>query len=187
MCPTISTRSRPERPVEGSAASEAMLVEERLCAVLLGSMVLLLFLQAAIRNCGALGRTPLGAWFAHATEVLPAGLTWLTFLGCGAVTRRRELLKISVITARCSCVWQERLEVAVWALWLSFFAVLGALGLWATYSQRHQMTSLAWLPQWAVALSIPLGSALVVWRSAQVIAEIRADSAGRAGGHSDGC
>lgn len=144
-----------------------LLVEEKLCAVLLAAMVALMFLQALVRNVGPLARTPFATWLAHASEVLPSGLTWLTFLGCGAVTRRRSLLSISLLRNRLGARARRRLELVVWSLWGGFFTVLFVLGLLATYAQRSQMTSIAWLPAWAVALSIPCGSALVVWRTAQ--------------------
>lgn len=159
--------SRVERVEEGPDEARPLLVEEKLCAVLLAAMVALMFLQAVVRNVGPVARTPFATWLAHASEVLPSGLTWLTFLGCGAVTRRRSLLSISLLRDRLGARPRKRLELAVWSLWGGFFAVLFVLGLLATYAQRSQMTSIAWLPAWAVSLSIPCGSALVVWRTVQ--------------------
>ena len=144
-----------------------LLMEEKLCAALLAGMVALMFLQALVRNVGPVARTPFATWLAHASEVLPSGLTWLTFLGCGAVTRHRSLLSISLLRDRLGSRARLRLERATWALWGGFFAVLFVLGLFAAYAQRSQMTSIAWLPAWAVSLSIPCGSGLVVWRTLQ--------------------
>lgn len=149
--------------------AEELLTEEWLCAILLALMVLLMFAQALARNVPPVARTPVGAWLAHATEVLPSGLTWLTFLGCGAVTRRADLLRIGLLPDRLGPCGRRRLEIATWAVWGTFFAILFVLGVAATIAQREQMTSLEWLPQWAVASSIPLGSALVVWRTCQNI------------------
>ena len=145
----------------------SMLIEEKVCAGLLALMVLLMFCQAAMRNCAPLGRTVLSAWLAHATEVLPSGLTWLTFLACSAVTRRNELLRINILRQRLPPRARLAVELSLWALWALFFAVLFVLGSVATYGQRRQMTSLTWLPAWAVALSIPVGAALVIWRTLQ--------------------
>jgi len=135
--------------------------------VLLAGMVALMFLQAVSRNADSLAKTAFGNWLAHASEVLPSGLTWLTFLGCAAVTRRRELLRVNLVRLRLAPQHRRRLEVALWSLWLAFFGVLVVLGALAVYSQRNQMTSLAWLPGWAVALGVPVGSSLVVWRTVQ--------------------
>jgi len=154
---------------ENPRPAEELLAEEWLCAILLALMVLLMFAQALARNVPPVARMPVGAWLSHATEVLPAGLTWLTFLGCGAVTRRAELLRIGLFPNRLGPCGRRRLEIVTWAAWGTFFAVLFVLGVAATIAQRKQMTSLEWLPQWAVASSIPLGSALVVWRTCQNI------------------
>lgn len=161
--PEIPTVGPPDSPRRGGE----LLTEEWLCAILLALMVLLMFAQALARNVPPVARLPVGAWLAHATEVLPSGLTWLTFLGCGAVTRRGDLLSIGLVPSRLKPSGRRRLELVTWALWGAFFTVLFVLGVAATIAQRKQMTSLEWLPQWAVASSIPLGSALVVWRTCQ--------------------
>jgi len=179
--------SEPRGPAAGAEDGHdwpPLLFEEWSCAVLLALMVLLMFTQAMSRNLPSLARTELGAWLAHASEVLPSGLTWLTFLACGAVTRRRELLRVDVVAQRLTVSARNRLEAVTWWLWGSFFAVVFVLGIWSTYSQRHQTTSLAWLPQWAVALSIPVGSALVLWRTVQNLRDMR--RAERARGIVDG-
>ena len=156
---------------------ERMLPEELVCAMLLAGMVLLMFLQAAARNAGFLARTGVGTWLAHATEVLPSGLTWLTFLGCSAVTRRRSLLRVSLARSLLKTKGRRRLDAGVWCLWGLFFLVLFVLGVKATYAQRRQMTSIHWLPAWAVALSVPLGAALVLWRTAQNLVDRGRDPA----------
>jgi len=156
-----------------ATGSGRLLPEEIACAVLLGGMVLLMFSQAVVRNIGPLGRTAFATWLAHAIEVLPSGLTWLTFLGCGAVTRRRALLRIRLVENMLSSTDRRRLEFLIWTLWGSFFAVLLGFGAVAAWSQRRQTTSIAWLPGWVVALSVPVGSALVVWRAAQGLCELR--------------
>ena len=152
-------------------AEKRLLPEEAVCCFLLALMVVLMFAQAAVRNCGPLTRTDVGAWLAHASEVLPSGLTWLTFLGCSAVTRRKGLLAVDLIRSRLSVDATRRLETAIWILWGLFFLLLAVLGAVATYAQRRQMTSLEWLPAWVVALSIPCGAALVVWRTTQNLVE----------------
>ena len=155
-----------------------MLFEEKVCAVLLAVMVLLIFSQAVVRNCPPLSRMAIAAWLAHATEVLPSGLTWLTFLACGAVTRRKDLLRVDLISNRLSPKNRRRLEGVIWILWGLFFVVLLVLGSAATYRLRGQMTSLAWLPAWAVALSVPLGAALVIWRTLQNLFEMKTREGG---------
>ncbi len=157
-----------------------LLPEEWACALLLALMVVLMFAQALVRNCGPMTRTALGAWLAHASEVLPSGLTWLTFLACSAVTRRNGLLAVDLLRNRLSRAANRRLEAVVWVLWGAFFLLLAVLGGVATYAQRKQMTSLGWLPAWAVAMSIPCGAALVVWRTAQNLRDRGRDA--RAGG-----
>jgi TRAP-type C4-dicarboxylate transport system permease small subunit len=152
--------------------SRPLLVEESICAGLLGGMVMLMFTQAAIRNCTVLSRTALGCWLAHATEVLPSGLTWLTFLACAAVTRRGDLLRVDLIRGRLRPKARRCLDAFVWILWGLFFGVLLVLGTLATVAQRKQMTSISWLPAWAVALSIPLGACLVIWRTVQNLVEL---------------
>lgn len=164
-----------DEPATGAAAGgadlpqPALLIEEILAAILLGGMVLLMFAQALVRNLPVLARAEFGTWVAHAVEILPCGLTWLTFLACAAVTRRRELLRVELLRGRLPVRWRMKLDNVVWALWGAFFFVLFVLGLRATLAQRHQMTSLEWLPGWVVALSVPLGAALVVWRTVQNI------------------
>lgn len=153
----------------GGADAPSPLTEEILAAILLGGMVLLMFAQALVRNLPVLARAEFGTWVAHAVEILPCGLTWLTFLGCAAVTRRQQLLRVDLLRGRLPVRWRTKLDSAVWCLWGAFFLVLFVLGLRVTLAQRHQMTSLEWLPGWAVALSVPLGAVLVVWRTVQNI------------------
>ncbi|NOY82475.1 MAG: TRAP transporter small permease subunit [Kiritimatiellaeota bacterium] len=173
MSPPADTAVKAGLPRTDAAASTPLLPEEVVCAVLLAGMVLLMFSQAMVRNIGPLGRTAFATWLAHATEVLPSGLTWLTFLGCGAVTRRRALLRVELVRSVLSERSRDRLEILVWRLWAAFFAVLLVLGVAAVWIQRRQTTSLAWLPAWAVALSVPLGSALVLWRTTQNLRGLR--------------
>lgn len=154
-------------------APDRLLPEEIACAVLLGGMVLLMFSQAVVRNIGPLGRTAFATWLAHAVEVLPSGLTWLTFLGCGAVTRRKALLRVRLVENFLSKGNRRRLDILIWMLWGTFFAVLFGLGAAAAWIQRRQTTSVAWLPAWVVALSVPVGSALVLWRTFQGLQELR--------------
>ena len=176
MSASASSGTAPDATDSGPDAQPCrdLLAEEWLCAALLASMVLLMFTQAMARNVPPIARTALGAWLAHATEVLPSGLTWLTFLGAGAVTRRADLLRIGLVPSRLGACARRRLEIVTWVAWGGFFAALCALGVAATVAQRRQMTSLEWLPQWAVASSIPLGAALVLWRTCQNIRDLRA-------------
>ncbi len=153
-------------------STDRLLPEEIACAILLAGMVLLMFSQAMVRNIGPLGRTAFATWLAHATEVLPSGLTWLTFLGCGAVTRRRALLRVELVPSALPPRRRVQLEVLVWGLWAAFFAALLVLGVAAVWVQRRQTTSIAWLPAWAVASSVPLGSALVLWRATRNIRDM---------------
>lgn len=186
MGDTATERACTAGPASGSTPAgrqdTALLAEELACAFLLALMVLLMFAQAVSRNCQPLARTAFGAWLAHASEILPSGLTWLTFLACGAVTRRRELLRVDVFLRRFPQAMRRQLETTAWYLWGVFFAVVLVFGCWATYSQRHQTTSIGWLPQWAVALSVPLGSLLVLWRTAQNLRETKG-ARGRASSH----
>jgi TRAP-type C4-dicarboxylate transport system permease small subunit len=77
----------------------------------------------------------------------------------------------------------------LWSLWGLFFAAILMLGVLATYAQRHQTTSVDWLPAWAVALSLPIGSGLVLWRTVQNVVDLwrgepgaaASDDPGRAG------
>ena len=170
--------ARSAESAPAASTRPGLLIEEKLGAALLAVMVALMFAQAATRNCGALAGTAFGNWLAHATEVLPSGLTWLTFLACGAVTRRNDLLRVELLRAWLAPAWQRRMGLVLWWAWLLFFAVLGGTGLWAAGAQRHQTTKLAWLPAWAVALSVPAGSALVIWRTLQVLRESRRLAAG---------
>jgi len=152
------------------------LPEEYACAVLLAGMVGLMFAHALVRNVGPLGRTQFATWLAHGIEVLPSGLTWLTFLGVSAVTRRGGLLRIDVLLRRLPDKVRGRLERGVLLGWGVFFAALFCLGVWATWQQRGQMTSIRWLPAWAVSLSIPVGAVLVVVRTVQRGREMRGRS-----------
>jgi len=164
----------PARGARGAGRDvPALLIEEKICAALLVLMVVLVFLQAVVRNCGPLARTALGGWIAHAVEVLPSGLTWVTFLACGAVTRRDDLLRVDVIRQRLRPALRRRLAFVLWGLWAALFGILLVLGGMATYAQRKQMTSIEWLPAWAVSLSIPLGAGLVIWRTVQNLVDLK--------------
>ncbi len=169
-------------------SGEALLFEEKIAAVLLLAMVGLMFGQAVVRNIPPLGRTVFATWLAHASEVLPSGLTWLTFIGCAAATRRKALLRIELVPNHLSAALRRRWELGIWTLWGLFFAVLAGLGGLAVWGQRGQTTSVAWLPAWAVSLSVPAGAALVVWRTVQNLRELRNGPApagpGRAGASS---
>lgn len=162
----------PDTAEQATADTPPLLLEEYVCAALLALMVALMFTQSMLRNAPVLARTEFAAWMAHATEVLPSGLTWLTFLGCGAVTRRRELLRVNILGPLLKPPARRRVECLIWALWGTCFAALFALGCWATFEQRRQMTSLEWLPQWAVSLSVPVGSAFVLWRTVQNLRDL---------------
>ena len=169
--PVSSTASPAPEAADGESP---LLPEEKVAGVLLAAMVVLMFVQALIRNVPPLGRTVFATWTAHAVEVLPSGLTWLTFIGCAAATRRRALLRIELLPNHLHGETRWRWEILIWALWGAFFAVLFVLGAIATWGQRHQTTSVDWLPAWVVSLSVPVGAALVVWRTAQNLREQRA-------------
>ena len=136
-----------------------MLIEERVVAILLIIMVLMVTAQV-------LSRYVFHTSLSHTEELVRYLFVWATFLGIAAAAYRNRHLSIAVsqsfIPSRYLkwARWAAATGAFLFAITIIFFGVRVVL----LQFETRQTTAALGMPMWIIGLAIPVCSALLVFR-----------------------
>lgn len=137
-------------------------LEEALLALTMAGVVLINF-------ANILARYLFHAAIAPSEELMVYLFVWMSFLGIGAAVRRRSHLGLSAFTDGLPPSARRAVALAVAALAILFFLVVGVKGVQMVLGElRYRQTTPALgYPEWVFGLAVPVSSALVVLRLLQ--------------------
>jgi TRAP-type C4-dicarboxylate transport system permease small subunit len=119
------------------------------------------------------------ARYTYVSQLLPAMLSWLTFLGAVLADRRGEHLGNDVLVDRLPERPRQTVRRVGRFVWVAFFAVVAVLGLGqvAEGESLGELRSIG-LPAWVLQIGLPLGAGLLAVVAAR---SLLADLRGRPG------
>lgn len=106
-------------------------------------------------------------WVVELTEY---GLVYITFLGSAWVLRNKGHVQVNVVVSHLNPRWQRRCRLFSEALGIAvslLLTVFGTLITWEHYTRGVYKPTLLEVPNWAVLVVIPFGSAVLMlefWR-----------------------
>ncbi len=138
---------------------KSMLIEERIIAVLLCIMVLMVFAQI-------LSRYIFHSSLSHTEELVRYFFVWVTFLGIAAAVARKKHLSVAIASSFLPekvMTWTRRASGVCAVL---FAAVILFTGVRVVLLQvrTHQTTAALGMPMWIMGLAIPVCALVLIAR-----------------------
>ena len=138
-------------------------LEEVLCAVLLGLMVI-------VTTCNIVARYIPGLSLAASEELVVNLFVWLVILGSVVAVKQKAHLAISLVMKKFPARFQWLFLMIHWVSIVVVFSLLfyfGTIETWEEYRSGMMTYSLG-LPLWLFTLALPVGSLLFLVRFSQI-------------------
>lgn len=136
--------------------------EEHILAVLMPSMVLIVFLGTVGRYSGLFSM----AWYEEAARYI---MIWLVFIGIGAGAKKNAHFAVELLFMLTPSALHKYLRFLIVSIVVFFNGTVLLLSfrlLKGIYSMQQTSPSLG-LPVWAIYSAIPVGCVLMGWRTIQ--------------------
>ncbi len=134
-------------------------IEEVICAILLGLMAILAFINICVRYLTDYS-------FAFSEEIEVAGLVYLTLFGAAAAFKRGLHLGVEFVKIRFSPPVQLILTIFASFLSILIFLIIGYFSLLQIRDERAlgTLSEALQIPQWIYTLALPIGAFFIVFR-----------------------
>ena len=138
---------------------KSMLIEERIIAVLLCIMVLMVFAQI-------LSRYIFHTSLSHTEELVRYFFVWVTFFGIAAAVARKKHLSVAIATSFLPEKFVKWTRIASGVCAVLFAAVILFTGVRVVLLQvrTHQTTAALGMPMWIMGLAIPVCALVLITR-----------------------
>ena len=138
---------------------KTMLVEERIIAVLLCIMVLMVAAQV-------LSRYIFHTSLSHTEELVRYFFVWVTFLGIAAAVARKKHLSVAVASSFLPEKFVKWTHIVSGVCAVLFTAVVLVTGIRVVLLQvrTHQTTAALGMPMWIMGLAIPVCAIVLITR-----------------------
>ena len=136
-----------------------MLIEERVIAVLLCIMVLMVAVQV-------LSRYVFHTSLSHTEELVRYFFVWVTFLGIAAAAYRKKHLSVAVAASFIpeKFIKWTRLVSGMCALLFAFVIFFSGIRVVFLQIRTHQTTAALGMPMWIIGLAVPVCSLVLIAR-----------------------
>lgn len=140
-----------------------MLIEDHILAALMLTMLMLLF-------ANILGRYALGIALAFTEEIVSYLFVYASMIGAASACAKGANMGLSAIVDMLPLLWRKVSAVVVCIASCMLFSLLCYQGIEMIVSQidYNQVTPTTRIPVWIFSTSLPIGSALFIFRMIQI-------------------